>query len=151
MALNSRLLAAEGGIPQVGEAAPDFSMSMQDGTQLRLSDLRGRVVLVNFWATWCAPCKEEMPDLQRLADEYGERVVVLGINKLELLDVIGPFAQKTAVSYTLVPNPAGDISDRYAAKNIPVTYFITGDGTVGSVQIGVMTYEQAKEQVSALE
>lgn len=150
VAVDSRLLDGGRGVPQVGAIAPDFSFTMQDGTAQKLSDLRGRLVLVNFWATWCAPCKEEMPDLQRIADERGDQVVVLGVNKLETLEAIGPFAGQIGTTFTLVPNPAGDISDRYAAKNIPTTYFLNSDGTIGAVQLGVMTYEQASEQIARL-
>jgi cytochrome c biogenesis protein CcmG, thiol:disulfide interchange protein DsbE len=151
VAIASRLLDAAGGVPQPGEVAPDFSYTGQDGSTRRLSELRGRAVLLNFWATWCVPCTEEMPALQRIAEEYGDRVTVVGVNKLETLDAIAPFARQIDVGFTLVPNPDGDISDRYAAKNIPVTYFINGDGTIGFVQLGVMTYEQAREQVERLE
>lgn len=150
VALGSRLLDGGSGVPQVGDPAPDFSFTMQDGTAQKLSDLRGRLVLVNFWATWCAPCKEEMPDLQRIADERGDQVVVVGVNKLETLDAIAPFARQMDISFTLIPNPAGDVSDRYAARNIPTTYFINSDGTIGAVQLGVMTYEQASEHLARL-
>jgi peroxiredoxin len=150
LALDSRLLDTGAGIPQPGDLAPDFSYTAQDGTTHTLAELRGRTVLLNFWATWCVPCTEEMPELQRIAESYGERVAVVGINKLETLDAIAPFAQRIGVGFPLVPNPAGDISDRYAAKNIPVTYFIKPDGTIAFVQLGVMTYEQAREQIDAL-
>jgi thiol-disulfide isomerase/thioredoxin len=150
VALASRLLDAGSGIPQPGEPAPDFSYTTQDGTTHTLAELRGRIVLLNFWATWCVPCIEEMPALQRLAETYGERVAVVGVNKLETLEAITPFAQRIGVGFVLVPNPAGDISDRYAAKNIPLTYFIKPDGTIGFVQLGVMSYEQAQEQIDRL-
>jgi thiol-disulfide isomerase/thioredoxin len=139
-----------GGAPREGEAAPDFRYTMAGGHAHQLSELRGRVVLVNFWATWCAPCKEEMPDLQRLADEYGDAVTVLGVNKLESLEAIGPFVRQMGVTFTLLGNPEGDISERYGAKNIPLTYFVRPDGTIGAVHIGVMTYDEAKAQVDLL-
>jgi thiol-disulfide isomerase/thioredoxin len=150
VAVASELLAAGGGPPQVGEEAPDFRFSMQDGSVQTLSGLRGRTVLVNFWATWCAPCKAEMPDLQQIADEQGERVTVVGVNRLEALEAIGPFAAEMSLRFTLVPDQSGQIADRYGAKNLPMTYFINSDGTVAFVQLGMMTYEQATEQIALL-
>lgn len=150
VAVASQLLVPEGGVPRAGEPAPDFRFTMSDGTERRLSDLRGHKVLLNFWATWCAPCKEEMPELQRLANEYGDAVQVIGINKLELPEAIGPFARDMDISFTLVANPEGDISDRYGAKNIPLTYFVNTDGSIGYVHIGVLTYDEAKAQVERL-
>ncbi|MEN9935417.1 MAG: hypothetical protein RLZZ387_1996 [Chloroflexota bacterium] len=150
VAVSSRLLAEERGVPREGDAAPDFVYRMADGSEHKLSDLRGRKVLVNFWATWCAPCQEEMPDLQRLAGEYGGQLVVLGVNKLEALDRIGPFAHEMDISFTLVANPEGDISDRYGAKNLPITYFVNTDGTIGFVHIGVLSYDEAKGHIEQL-
>ncbi|HWQ15397.1 MAG TPA: TlpA disulfide reductase family protein [Roseiflexaceae bacterium] len=150
VAVSAELVALEGGVPRPGEPAPDFRYRMVDGGAHSLSELRGRKVLVNFWATWCAPCKEEMPDLQRLADEYGERLAVLGVNKLETLEAIGPFASDLDITFTLVPNPEGDIAERYGAKNLPLTYFINSDGTIGYVHIGVLTYDEAKAQIERL-
>ena len=150
VAVRSKLLAPAGNVPQAGEHAPDFSFTTVDGASHTLSSLRGRTVLVNFWATWCAPCKEEMPELQRIADEYGGQVQVVGVNKLETLDAIGPFADDLDITFTLVANPEGDISDRYGAKNIPLTYFIDPGGTIGFVHIGVMTYDEAKAQIEQL-
>jgi thiol-disulfide isomerase/thioredoxin len=150
VAVSSEMAATGGGVPLAGERAPDFTYRMVDGDVRSLSALRGRKVLVNFWATWCVPCKEEMPDLQRLADEYGERVAVLGVNKLEALEAIGPFAADLGITFTLVANPEGDIAQRYGAKNLPTTYFINSDGTVGAVHIGVLTYDEAKAEIKRL-
>jgi len=79
-------------IPQVGQVAPDFQYTMPDGSTHTLSQLRGKKVLVNFWATWCAPCRSEMPDLQKALGETGDSVVVLGVNKAQELKEIAPFA-----------------------------------------------------------
>jgi peroxiredoxin len=150
VAVRSELAGGGGGLPVVGEQAPDFSYTFADGRAARLSELRGTRVLINFWATWCAPCKEEIPALQQIADERGGELAVLGINKLETLDVIGPFVDELDIRFTLVANPNGDISDRYGAKNIPISYFINSDGTVGAIHLGVMTYDEIRAAVDAL-
>lgn len=143
IAVDSKLLDSTDatGLPQIGQTAPDFEYTFSDGTTHKLSDLRGKKVLVNFWATWCAPCLEEMPALQKSLQSYGDTVVILGVNKLEQAAVIAPFADQHQISFPLIANPAGDISDRYGAKNIPVSYFINSDGTIGFQRIGLMPYD----------
>ncbi|ABU56953.1 alkyl hydroperoxide reductase/ Thiol specific antioxidant/ Mal allergen [Roseiflexus castenholzii DSM 13941] len=148
VAIESRLVERGGGIPSQGDVAPDFAFTFANGETRRLSDLRGAKVVVNFWATWCAPCEEEMPDLQRL-DERSD-VVVLGVNRLELPEVIIPFARERNLTFTLIANPDGDIVERYGAKNIPISYFINSDGTIGYRQLGIMTFDRMQEQVDRL-
>lgn len=148
VAVESRLVEGGGGVPAPGEVAPDFTFTFANGETRRLSDLRGAKVVVNFWATWCAPCEEEMPDLQRL-DERND-VVVLGVNRLELPEVIIPFARERNLTFTLIANPDGDIAERYGAKNIPISYFINSDGTIGYRQLGIMTFDMMQEQVNRL-
>ncbi|MFL5800318.1 MAG: TlpA family protein disulfide reductase [Roseiflexaceae bacterium] len=152
IAAESRLLDSSGAavMPNVGEIAPDFEYTLSDGTRHRLSDLRGKKVLLNFWATWCEPCRAEMPDLQHALDTYGNSVVVLGVNKLETVAVIPPFADELGVSFPLIVNTKGDISNRYGAKNIPTSFFINADGTIGFRQIGVMTYDFMKTRLDQL-
>lgn len=152
IAVDSKLLdtAASQGIPQVGEPAPDFEYTLADGTTHKLSDLRGKKVVLNFWATWCGPCRVEMPDLQKALEEHNGEVVILGVNKLEQADVIPAFADEFDITFPLIANPAGDISDRYGANNIPTSYFINRDGTIAFRQIGVMNYGFIKERLDQL-
>lgn len=152
IAAESQLLDSSGItlMPNVGEIAPDFAYTLSDGTTHKLSDLRGKKVLLNFWATWCEPCRAEMPDLQRATAVYGDQLVVLGVNKLEPVAVIPPFADEVRVSFTLIVNTKGDIPSRYGAKNIPTSFFINTDGTIGSRQIGVMSYDVIKLHLDQL-
>lgn len=152
IATTSRILGPMGGaIPDTGETAPDFEYSLSDGTTQKLSDLRGKTVIINFWATWCEPCREEMPDLQRVATSHADSVVVLGVNKLEQAELMPPFAEEVKVGFLLIANPTGDISQRYGVRNIPTSFFVAPDGTVGEWHLGIMTYDEIVEQVEALQ
>jgi len=137
-------------MPQVGQIAPDFQYTMPDGSTHMLSQLRGKKVLVNFWATWCAPCRSEMPDLQRALGEAGGSVVVLGVNKAQELKEIAPFADELGISFPLITNQSGDIAGRYSAQNLPTSYFINSDGTIGLKKTGVMNYSFIKAHIDLL-
>jgi len=137
-------------IPQVGQIAPDFQYTMADGSMHTLSQLHGKKVLVNFWATWCGPCRSEMPDLQKALGEAGDSVVVLGVNKAQELKEIAPFADELRISFPLIANPAGDIAGRYGAQNLPTSYFINSDGTIGLRKTGVMNYTFIKAHLNLL-
>jgi thiol-disulfide isomerase/thioredoxin len=152
IAADSRLLDGSGTtlMPNVGEPAPDFEYTLSDGTTHKLSDLRGKKVLLNFWATWCEPCRSEMPDLQQAAETYGSDVAILGVNKLEPAAVIPPFVDEVPVGFPLIVNTKGDISSRYAAKNIPTSFFIDTGGRVAFRRIGVMTYEFITQHLDQL-
>ena len=137
-------------IPQVGQIAPDFQYTLPDGSTHMLSQLRGKKVLINFWATWCGPCRSEMPDLQKALGETGDSVVVLGVNKAQELKEIGPFADELGISFPLIANQSGDIAGRYAAQNLPTSYFINSDGTIGLRKTGVMNYTFIKTHLDQL-
>lgn len=134
-----------------GDVAPAFSFTNANGTITNLSDLQGKIVIVNFWATWCTPCRNEMPALQQIADEYDDRVVVIGVNKLEEVDKLVAFKQELGLRFLLVANPEGDISERYAVRNLPTTFFIKPDGVIGDWKLGGVTYEEARAVIQQLE
>jgi thiol-disulfide isomerase/thioredoxin len=150
IAVVSQMAEPKGNPPQPGEAAPEFSYSMNDGSARSLSMLRGRKMILNFWATWCEPCRAEMPDLQRLADTHQADLVVLGINKDQELDQILSFLPEVPVRYTLIANPKGDISERYGIRSLPMTYFINSDGSVAHVRIGFMEYAEMEQLLAEL-
>ena len=137
-------------IPQVGQPAPDFQYTMPDGSTHTLGQLRGKKVLVNFWATWCGPCRSEMPELQKALGETGDAVVVLGVNKAQELKEIAPFADELRIRFPLIANQAGDIAGRYGAQYLPTSYFINSDGTIGLKKTGVMNYSFIKTHLDQL-
>jgi thiol-disulfide isomerase/thioredoxin len=152
IATSSKLLDTSGAttLPEVGEVAPNFQYTFEDGTTTKLSDLQGKKVIVNFWATWCVPCEKEMPALQQAGQEYGDSVVVIGVNRDEEAPAIRAFAEELGVQFPLIANPERDISQRYRANNLPTTYFINTDGSIGSQRVGEMDYAFIKQQLDQL-
>ena len=124
------------------QPAPDFTLTSLDGERYTLSKLRGKVVLVNFWATWCAPCRQEIPDLSRLHTRYKDRdFMVLGIS----MDEISPkkiqkFARNYKISYPVLHGPQselGKISKSYGGiQAIPTTFLIDKQGNIRARYIG---------------
>ena len=124
--------------PQAGFLAPDFTLTTLDGQSVQLSELRGQPVVVNFWASWCPPCRAEMPALQRIHDEYSKQgLVILAVNATaqdNLADI-----QSFLNEYNLtvpVPLDPGDASRAYQIRSLPSTFFIGRDGIIREVVIG---------------
>ncbi|NTU80520.1 MAG: TlpA family protein disulfide reductase [Chloroflexales bacterium] len=150
IAAESQLLERGSGKLLEGEPAPDFSFTMPDGTTRRLSDMRGKPVLLNFWATWCTPCVEEMPAIQQAYDAAGGALLVLAVNRNELPEAIARFAPKVSVTFPLIANIAGDIGDRYSVTSLPVSYFINSDGTIAAKHIGALNATTLQERLGKL-
>ena len=124
-----------GPITQAAEpaAAVDFNLASLDGKPVKLSELRGKVILLNFWATWCPPCKAEMPDLEALyrenADNHG--LVVLGVDVEEEAELTRSFQKQYGLSFPLLPDTDGRVSNnRYFVRVLPTSYIIDRDGKV---------------------
>ena len=113
------------------EPAPDFEMNTFDGELLRLSDLRGKVVVLNFWASWCPSCRWEMPFFERIAQEYGDQeVVFVGVAMSDTLEDAEEFAEKVGVTYPLGLDQTNEIVRAYGVRSLPTTFFISKDGTI---------------------
>lgn len=120
-----------------GALAPDFLLGSLDGSELRLSDLRGRPVVLNFWATWCAPCRKEIPQFVDAYDRFREQgMVVVGVNMQEGKSIVRPYAEDFGMDFPIAIDVDGEVGDAYRLLGLPVTYFIDREGIVRSVFTG---------------
>lgn len=117
-----------------GSPAPPWSLMTPGGERVSLEDLRGRVVVMDFWATWCGPCRVVMPSLQELHETHGDRVTVVGINVWESGDPAA-FMEENGYTYTMVLN-GDDVASEYMVEGIPTFYVIAPDGTVAFHAVG---------------
>jgi peroxiredoxin len=128
------------GAAVVGRPAPDFTLADLDGNQVSLSDFRGETVFINFWATWCPPCREEMPAIEALYQQYKDKdVVVLGVDILETEGEVRQFVEEGDYSWTFVLDTTGEVTASYQVAAIPTSFFIDKEGIIRTIQIGAMT------------
>jgi peroxiredoxin len=141
--LSIQLLAHEdpwkglGVIRLSGHSPPDFTLPTLEGGSITLSDLKGRVVLINFWATWCSPCREEMPSLERLYRHFKyEDFTLLAVDVMEHPETVKRFAKEYNLSFPILLDEKGDVAGKYAANAIPTTYIIDKGGKAVGKAIG---------------
>jgi peroxiredoxin len=128
--------------------APDFTLKSMDGPNLRLQEQRGRVVMVNFWATWCGPCRQEMPQLNKLYEKYrGSGFVLLGVNVDDDARNAASVASKIGVKFPVLLDTDKTVSKRYELATMPSTVIIDRDGKVRYVHRGYRDgFEDAYEK-----
>jgi peroxiredoxin len=124
----------------VGSAAPDFSLQDMQGRQVRLSDLRGKVVIVNFWATWCPPCRAEMPSMETLYQTFkNDDLVLLALNVEEDgRELIEKFLQESPYSFPILLDSETEVQQRYGVFQFPESFIIDRNGVVVKKVIGAV-------------
>jgi peroxiredoxin len=125
-------------------AAPAFSGASLDARRLALADLRGRVVVVNFWASWCRECRPEMPALEGLHRRFGAQgLAVVGINAGETRDTVRRYAADLGLSFPLVLDPSGSINATYGVIGLPTTFLVARDGRAVAFAVGARDWSGA--------
>ncbi|MBM7598446.1 thiol-disulfide isomerase/thioredoxin [Virgibacillus halotolerans] len=145
---------ADDGI-ELGNMAPDFELETLSGETLKLSDLQGKKVILNFWATWCPPCKVEMPEMQEFYDEHGDDVEIVAVNLTSSETnekKVHDYIDEHKYTYPVPLDKDSEVGDTYMAITVPTTYFIGTDGKVQQPKkVGPMTYEFMEEMLDELE
>lgn len=131
--------------------APEFELEDLSGRQVSLSDFRGQVVLVNFWATWCAPCRLEMPSFQDRYERLQQQgFVVLAVNDEEPAADVQGFVDELGLTFPILLDPSGEVQQLYAVHGYPSSYLIDRDGTIHLVQIGLLSEDLLERSLREL-
>ena len=124
--------------PRRHEPAKDFKVAALDGSRLTLAELKGKVVMLNLWATWCAPCKEEMPAMERLWQRYrGQGLVVVALSMDSAgAKVVKPFIEHAKFTYPVALDPRMEVAQLYGARSVPSTFIIDRSGALRAIALG---------------
>ncbi|NCF65431.1 MAG: redoxin domain-containing protein [Chloroflexi bacterium] len=142
--------------PNVGHLAPDFSAATPTGETFTLTELvdregeEGQPVVLNFWATWCGPCRIEMPHFERVSLKYDDRAVILGINQAESAQIIAQFGQNAHVTYPLLVDEDSSVNREYMVSNLPTTIFVDATGIIQEVFVGTMNQAVLESKLDSL-
>ncbi|MBJ8051112.1 redoxin domain-containing protein [Bacillus cereus] len=147
-------IIARNGI-EIGKNAPDFELIKLDGTNVKLSDLKGKKVILNFWATWCGPCQQEMPDMESFYKEHKENVEILAINytpseKGGGEEKVSNFAKEKGITFPILLDKNIDVTTAYKVITIPTSYFIDTKGVIQDKFIGPMTQKEMEKRIAKL-
>ena len=136
-----------------GKPAPlNFTLKDMNGIDVKLASFKGKVIVINFWATWCGPCRVEIPYLIELQRQYGEDLVVLGVSVDDPAEKLKPYAVEMKINYPLlVGNGRQDFQDAYGPFwGIPVTVFVSRDGLIHRKHSGIASKEQFEHEITSL-
>lgn len=125
--------------PQKGFLAPDFTLETLEGESVTLSDLHGQAVLINFWATWCPPCRAEMPAFQQAYSDYeDEGFIILAVNATQQDNPtdIAAFVEEFGLSFPIILDNEGTVNQLYQVRSLPTSFFIDKEGVISEVVIG---------------
>ncbi|MBV9120584.1 MAG: redoxin domain-containing protein [Chloroflexi bacterium] len=135
--------------PVTGRPAPDFQLQTLAGGTASLASYRGKSVIVNFWATWCEPCKEEMPALQAAAAAR-QNLVILGVDNVEPAIRVRPFVDTYRLSFPILLDQDGSVIERYRVVGMPTSYFIDPAGTLKASYQGALTPEALQQDLALI-
>ncbi|KGX83171.1 TlpA family protein disulfide reductase [Pontibacillus marinus] len=128
---------------KVGEAMPDVELKTLDGETVQLSDFKGEKIFLNFWATWCPPCRVEMPEMQEFHEKYGDDVKIIAINATGTekgVEKVKQFVEENGYTFTILLDPKLKANTQFRATALPTTYFIGSNGLIQAPRkVGPMT------------
>lgn len=133
-----------------GQPLPDLTLTGLDNGSIDLTSYRGRPMVVNFWASWCAPCLREMPDFEQVYQQRDGTVAFVGINVRESPATAADLAARTGVTYDLALDITGEASRQFTVVNMPTTVFVDADGIITSVHAGALSADELNERIDAI-
>lgn len=131
-------------------AAPDFELVDLSGNIVRLQDLHGQAVVVNYWATWCGPCVREMPMFQKYHELYSGKMVMIGVDQEESAEVVKTFLQDFDLNYPILLDEKSDVSKAYQVMVLPTTFFIDQEGILRYRHVGYLEEDQFRAYLGKL-
>lgn len=134
---------------RIGVKAPDFELENLSGEKVKLSDYRGKKVILNFWATWCPPCKKEMPAMEKFYQKAGDDVEILAVN-IDPQYNVKEFTDKLGITFPILLDKKDEVNSAYSVMTIPTTYFINEEGLITNKYLTSMTEDIMKEYIDAM-
>lgn len=149
---NTSTQSAEVNPSAIKTKAIDFKLKDLNGKELSLSDLKGKKVFLNFWATWCPPCKAEMPEIEKLYQETKDSdLVIVAVEIGEPLDTVRPFIENNKYNFKVLLDPDQSVETKYNITSIPTSYFIDTEGNIVSKHVGGMNIDQMNAYIKTLD
>lgn len=136
--------------PIAGYLAPGFTLTSMQGEEISLADYQGKPVVLNFWATWCPPCRAEIPHFQDAAVKYNGQAVIVGVDQGEPLSLVSDFANQFGVTYPMLLDPDNDVNRQYQVRALPTTLFIDANGVVREVFTGIINGAVLEDRIEQL-
>lgn len=137
-----------------GNQAPDFQMKLLNGDEVQLSDYKGTPIMLNFWATWCPPCRAEMPDMQKVYESGEYDMEILAVNLLESetsLDGVDDFVDELALTFPILLDENNNVADQYQIQPIPTSFFIDKEGLIHSVSYGPLNHDMLTHRLEEMQ
>lgn len=137
---------------EVGNLAPDFNLSTMDGESIQLSELRGERVMVNFWATWCPPCRAEMPDMQKFYENKDINILAVNLTETESdLMTIQNFVTDFELTFPILKDENTEVANTYQIQPIPTTFMVDSNGIIQYKAFGAMNYDLMVQEFEKME
>ncbi|PYZ97791.1 alkyl hydroperoxide reductase [Alteribacter lacisalsi] len=136
---------------QPGNMAPDFTLETLSGEKISLSDYRGEKVMVNFWATWCPPCRAEMPDMEEIYSEMDVEILAVNLTETEPdISHVQSFSEDFSLSFPILLDESIEVAGLYNIQPIPTSYFVDSEGKIHSASFGPMNHEMIRERFNQM-
>lgn len=137
---------------EVGNRAPDFELQTLNGENVKLSDFRGKRVMLNFWASWCGPCRDEMPDLEKFYQDKDIEILAVNLTDSEVsLDNVKNFRDEFGLTFPILLDTDLIVATMYQIQPIPTTYMIDSNGIITNMAFGALTYDLMVEEFERME